>query len=451
MKKGKVISMPTSVDAQIRTRVRNLPIGRCYINSNWRQAQLANVIVTRKHVNDNITFGFYLVDLMLLGVKDCFFDFNVSHVELEERLFNVMPGLFVECDYELAHNIIYEGVGFAEDFGFEPVKSFTKTGIYILEEDSDDIPQMDIPLGENGVPMVYINSENDMQREIAILEKTAGPGNYIVYDEDNDEDFDDEDDEDDENNDWNYEEIVDDIYTMGVDNYIAEYGNQFTPVQRLAVIDVAYDVTLGILDVNNFKLYDLIIEDNRFDTDLKRLPGLDNYLDQLQSIVDKTVDDKDAALSELEALIAEHPDNIDLDITHICLLYDMDRVEQADQLTLQWYDRVPNHYVIRLFYARWLVKQERFDDLFKLFGKLPGLDALTKENLPFTELMVAEFCACYVLAWLSKGNIKKAEPYYLLLHDLEQYTPIVRDAFTTMMKKKIEAIEKKMPELKFEN
>jgi len=61
--------------------------------------------------------------------------------------------------------------------------------------------------------------------------------------------------------------------------------------------------------------------------------------------------------------------------------------------------------------------------------------------------MVAEFCACYVLAWLSKNNIEKAEPYYQLLHDLESLTSIVTKALTAMFEKKTDCIMKKIPEL----
>ena len=71
MKKGKIISMPTTVEAQIRTRARSLPIDRCFVSSDWEESKSANVIVTRKHVNGNITYGIYLVDLLLLGVQAC--------------------------------------------------------------------------------------------------------------------------------------------------------------------------------------------------------------------------------------------------------------------------------------------------------------------------------------------------------------------------------------------
>jgi hypothetical protein len=54
--------------------------------------------------------------------------------------------------------------------------------------------------------------------------------------------------------------------------------------------------------------------------------------------------------------------------------------------------------------------------------------------------MVCDFCVCYVLAWLSKDNIEKAEPYYQLLLMLEIVTRHVQKAFMEMALKKRKAI-----------
>ncbi len=158
MKKGKVISMPSTLEAQIRSRARNLPVYKCYVNNDWKDSQMATVIVTRKHANDNVTYACYLVDLMLLGVKDCFYEFNVTLQCLDDLLLSRMDEKFIECKYALAHNIVYGAIAFAEDYGFAPYSAFSKTGKYVLEEDTDDIPIMDIPLGDNGQPVVFYHS-----------------------------------------------------------------------------------------------------------------------------------------------------------------------------------------------------------------------------------------------------------------------------------------------------
>jgi hypothetical protein len=443
MKKGKVVPMPTSPEAQIRTRARNLPVDRCYIDSDWEETQMANVVVTRKHVNGNITFGFYLVDLMLLGVKDCFFVFNGSPEELYERINNDYVE-FLECDYALAHNIIYGGIAFAKDCGFEPVKSFTKTGIYILEEDSGNIPEMDIPLGEDGVPVVFVTPGESRKREIAILEKTAGPGNFIVYNVDEEGNI--EDDGDDNTGLlYEYEDVAEEVFNTGLDSYAAKHKDDMSPVQMLALTDIAHQLRFGNPDFDKLaEIKDLILDDERFDYDLERLPGVEPYIEELQSIIDKMVDDEDAALAEMEALTARYPDEPDLGVLHINMLRDLDLMPAVEQQTRHWYGRAGSHYAIRLLYAEWLVEQERYDEMFELLGERPGLDALTTENMPFTEVMVAEFCACYTLAWLAKNNIEKAEPYYRILIELDNMTSIVKNALLAMMAKKKDALIEKM-------
>ena len=468
MKKGKVISMPTSPEGQIRLRARNLPVDRCYINENWEESQMVHVVVTRKHVNGNVTFGFYLVDLMLLGVKDCFYDFNQSPIELEAKINDELAN-FIECDYALAHNIIYEGVAFAEEYGFEPVKDFTRTGIYILEEDTDDIPEMDIPLGYRGIeiPAVFVTPEHDRKREIAVLEKTAGHGNYKVfhvndddeYDDDFDDDFDDDDDDDfddddfddddfddddDDDDDDSYFAVVDDIFDIGFEEYMEKNKGSLTVMQELALIDIAYAALIKITEFDKVKeRMELILEDDRFDPELKRLPGTEKYFDSMQSIVDNMHSDEEATIAKIEALSAAHPDDTVLGILHIGLLHDLGKKSEVEKLTRYWYDRAGDHYAIRLMYAKLLIDKERYDEVFELFGNKPGLDALTTEDKFFIPTIVAEFCACYVLAWLSKDEMVEAESYYQILLMMDNNkTNIVSKALWVMMNKKRDAVVK---------
>jgi hypothetical protein len=450
MKKGKIISMPTGTDAQIRTRARNLPLGKCYVCSNWENTQTANVVVTRKHVNGNVTFGFYTVDLMLLGVKYCYYAFNESPAELDERLNSGLME-FVECDYVLAHNIIYEGIAFAEDYGFEPVKSFTKTGIYILEEDLGNIPEMDIPLGEDGIPVVLVTPNDSRRRELAILDKTAGSDNFIVYEVDDkgniidDEYDDDDDDEYDDDEDYGYYEYVAvDILNIGIDRYAAEYKDDMSPIQVLALTDVAYQTLLGNLDFHKLEeTMELILDDDRYEPDLNRLSSMEPYSEELGSIIDKLSEDEDAALAEMDALVTGYPDEPDLSVFYIDLLRDLDMTPEVKQKIQSRYERAGSHYAVRLSYAGWLIEQERYDEVFELFGNRPGLDALTTEDVPFTDMTVAEFCTCYTLIWLAKGNIEEAEPYYRVLIKLNISNPRIKNTLLAMMNKKKDALLEK--------
>src|SRR6476660_2644257 len=105
---------PLSPKKYIETKARTLPIYKCWVNQGWKEAGMANVIVTRQHVNQNLTTGIYLVDLMCLGIKDTFYYFN----EPEESIFEILEAgeFFIEIEYQLAHNIVYAGHDFALDY-----------------------------------------------------------------------------------------------------------------------------------------------------------------------------------------------------------------------------------------------------------------------------------------------------------------------------------------------
>lgn len=139
-----------SPEKYILTRARTLPIYKCLITKDWETSGMASIIVMRKHVNNHVTAGFYLVDLLALGVKDTHFQFNVTEEYINDILDKSID-IRDEADYVLVHNIIYGAVSFAEDFNKEPHKDFDITQ-FILEEDTDDIALMDIPFGIDGKP-----------------------------------------------------------------------------------------------------------------------------------------------------------------------------------------------------------------------------------------------------------------------------------------------------------
>jgi hypothetical protein len=197
--KGKVIQM-LSPENYIRKKARLLPIHECWITENWQDSGMASVIVSRRHTNGNITFCFYLVDLLCLGVKDSAYKFNVTDTEFRNFLERNNERMEMEMiDYVLAHNIILSAVEFAEDYGFKPHKDFTSVTEFMLEEDNDDIELIEIECGRDGKPL-YVqgpyDSEATANKIMKQLEKTAGTGNYdfIREGEEFEDDWDDDDD-----------------------------------------------------------------------------------------------------------------------------------------------------------------------------------------------------------------------------------------------------------------
>jgi len=156
-KSKKVVRLPQSAEAQIRSRARHLDIGTCYISAGWEDAREASIVVSRKHKQGGMTLGIYLVDLAMRGVKDTFYFFNLSPAEHTDFMKDYLDkGDVIEADYTLVHNIIYTAIDFAEENGFSVHKDFSVSK-YILEEDTVDIPLMDIEMGVDGEPADIFN------------------------------------------------------------------------------------------------------------------------------------------------------------------------------------------------------------------------------------------------------------------------------------------------------
>jgi len=191
-----------SPESYIRTRARTLPLDACYINPGWETAGLATVVVLRRHVNGNITSAVYMVDLLCRGIKDSLYFFNQPLYELKERFDFDDSVLWQKIDYDLAHNIVYAGHDFAMDFHIEPHKGFAVTK-YILEEDNDNVPLIEIETGDkDGRPHLMVNSSDSYGDVLAKLKKYAGEGNYTFTIASEPTDWENEENEEDDDDDY---------------------------------------------------------------------------------------------------------------------------------------------------------------------------------------------------------------------------------------------------------
>jgi len=313
--KGKVIQM-LSPENYIRKKVRTLPIYECLVRSDWEETKMTTVLVARNHTNGNITVCSYLVDLFCLGVKDSMYLFNVpvqQYQEFKEKVNGEME--MTEVDYTLAHNIVYAGIEFAEEFGFKPHKDYESVTKYMLEEDTEDIELIEIECGNDGRPY-YIRGpfEDDAKARkiIAQLEKNAGPGNYDFvdgFDEfddddfDDDEEFDDEfDDDEDEVNEFSeitFEEKRELFLAMSpkMNNMEDDEGKRFINLVNSLVDDVV-DV-----DKHN-KFYDEFLEDLDIEVDEDEIPDQLLGVRPGDQLISEELKDR---FVELSNLIEENP------------------------------------------------------------------------------------------------------------------------------------------------
>ena len=180
----------------VETKARNLPIYKCFINRDWQSSKMANVIVMRRHVNGNVTVGIYLIDLLCLGVKDAHFLFN----EPEDKVLDLFKNSLQEVDYNLAHNIVYAGHDFAMEYDIQPHPDF-KTVRYILEEDDDNIPLIEVEVGDSkGLPSLILQPGQEFKYRNVYEKLTSklGKDNFNYYVGDGFDEFEEDDDDEDE-------------------------------------------------------------------------------------------------------------------------------------------------------------------------------------------------------------------------------------------------------------
>ena len=396
---------PTTVEAQIRTRARNLPIHQCFINKDWEKSQKAIILIVRKHTNGNITFGNFFVDLKLRGIKDCTYMFNESPLRLDE-VRKRYADIHEECDYNLVHNIMYDALEFAEDYGFEPHKNF-KTAQYLLEEDTEDIPMIEIPLGENGIPVLEIPYGEQCLSEITTLTKTAGSDFRIVRLDENGVPIPRE---------RTYQQILNDIAeSSGFKDLMEKPDESRTEVENQVIIDLMYSSKLYTDD--EMKQIDDEIDQILKDARLTQSHVVSDEIfdEELETGYKLFVDDKiDEAYAESRRVIDNHPTQPilwDVLLSNLAVVSDNVHEEAVKEA----YARFPDHPTIKAWYAEWLAQVERFDDVLELFSHLPALDALTKENVPIGAHALESFCYAYTATWLNKEDMRRAEPYYQLI------------------------------------
>ena len=91
---------------------------------------MVSISVARKIFDEKLICGFFLVDLSCLGVKDTFLErmslneyknmLKTMNTQFEILYTDDVKDKLIDCDYALAHNVIYAGIRFAAKFGLTP-------------------------------------------------------------------------------------------------------------------------------------------------------------------------------------------------------------------------------------------------------------------------------------------------------------------------------------------
>ena len=402
-RKKKQAQVFLSPEKNIKQNARKLPIAECYINDDWRESDLANIIVVREHKSENITAGFYIADLACKGVKNSFYKFNISRLKLDEH---IASNNFIECEYKLAHNIIYESLAYAEDYGFVPHKDF-EVSKYILEEDDEKIAKIEIHVGgEDGQPLLIEFDPVRFAKDIQILNETAGEGNYhYIKGFENDDDFDDEiDDSDDELDDFDNElDKLDEDEKKLLTKFMT-INLRFLEIYK--IINGQEYVPSGLSlknEIEKIEYRDLDINSNS-----------ENLLEELSDCFDG---DPQMASGIIEQLIKVQ-DTKDIYQSILALISYSENYQNLDDLSNHFIKKYPSSVIPYYFLALYYIKEEYDSD--KALEIYEKLEFKIKDLTDYHEFIY--FYSLTILILLEKGNMLLSEEYLDIIIDvMEKY------------------------------
>ena len=173
-------SVSQSVPSILR-QARNYPVYECLISIGWQKDDpgLVEIVLARQQPNGEICFGVYLVDKLCLGLKNTFANANFSRSRYQDEVRDRISSRskLQDCPLELAHQMIYQSIDYAAQFGFEPHKDFALSQ-FLLQPRGELEEPYHLTFGKDGKPFYIAGPRDNVARILRQLEKTAGPGNY---------------------------------------------------------------------------------------------------------------------------------------------------------------------------------------------------------------------------------------------------------------------------------
>ena len=370
-----------SPEKYIRTKARQLPIDKCFINEGWNEFGLCTLIVSRKHTNNNLTFGVYLVDIFCLGLKDSLHYFNMSEIKFDDFVDTLSEqNDMLEIEYPLAHNIIYGAIEFASDFEFKPNKSFLLTQ-YILEEDTDDIEFIEIPFGIDDKPAVFTTPDDPQTTVIKHLTKIVGEGNFVILNED----FEKVDDDGEDEVEFT-EELLEDYSDHSVDELINELQtfDLNEPEEPLGLVSELYIRLEGEEKFGELsdKIYPLF-EDLEIVSDYEA-EGLEFVLheqsEHLYYLQDLVFSKAENAIEECKKTIKDTPHPLYYDL--LISAYQLNEMEKDENETIQKaFDLYPDNLSLRINYGFYLFRSNRLDAIEMFMSRFNPLKIAPQRNV----------------------------------------------------------------------
>ena len=160
---------------------RRMPIVGAWAQTGWQDSIVARVGVAREMSPSAVLFAEYFVDMRCLGVRDSRGYTGVPADELETR---ILPERYdsdppIRISSELAHEIIWGAVEYAQSLGLPPHRAFRETQLAL--EPADALPrEAGLEFGHQGKPF-FVPLPFDTLSEVFVVKtliNSVGLGNF---------------------------------------------------------------------------------------------------------------------------------------------------------------------------------------------------------------------------------------------------------------------------------
>jgi hypothetical protein len=168
--------------SDVLQKAREFPLHGCWIMEGWGETGITPVIVARAQEPNQIMFAAFIIDLYCLGIKDVYTRADYSLSRFERELPSLCGGAPEPISPELAHEIIYGAVEYAEKLGFQPHPDFKNQMADLMLDPPDTHPrENNVSFGKDGKPLFISGPYDDaikISTVLNTLKRTCGEGNF---------------------------------------------------------------------------------------------------------------------------------------------------------------------------------------------------------------------------------------------------------------------------------
>lgn len=157
-------------------KIARYRLEECWVNADWQQQHMANVIQVRTSPAGKWILTTLLVDLDCLGPKDAIFETDVPEERAKMFLDESAPD-FEPCSPHLAAKIAREGALLAAHLGL-PIPDEAFAVMQVFERYDPDKAEQDVVTGRFGKPFFVPGPADDVDTILDHLDERLGPDGY---------------------------------------------------------------------------------------------------------------------------------------------------------------------------------------------------------------------------------------------------------------------------------